>query len=240
MSSARASRNLADHRRGDSRHRHAAVAAPGSPLGGARRVGVAVVLADDRRRDLGSHPQRRRRLLVPLRHDAARRACAPAHAVRLARRLCGDARARHGVASVPADLWGRRAGDDLPVERCHGGRADAGRLCGRAGRPRAADAVFVRLRVHRERGKFRPADLQSGQSRRLWRRHAGARRVADAFRPGLRLVHPRDLLRAARHAARGTRRAGLAHRAAARPAGRRAHRGARHRSDGRGLDVRLG
>ena len=74
-------------------------------------------------------------------------------------------RERLGEAAVPDRLCRRHRGDRAAVERRHRGGADAGGLCRDPRRQGRAAAVSVHLRLHRQRGELRAADLQSGQPR---------------------------------------------------------------------------
>ena len=75
-----------------------------------------------------------------------------------------------GEAAVPDRLRRRHRRDGVSVERRDGGGADAGGLCRDARRKGRAAALSVHLRVHRQRGELRAADLQPGQSGRVRQR----------------------------------------------------------------------
>ena len=131
------------------------------------------------------HRERRRRLSVPDRHDADRRAGPARRPVRLSRRARGRICRRLAAAAVPADLHRRHGRHRAALERRHRDRADARRLCRDARGRRQAAALSVRLRLHRQRRKLRAADLQPRQSRRVRRAHAAADRMAAPVRPAL-------------------------------------------------------
>ena len=77
------------------------------------------------------------------------------------------------------DLRRRHGRDHLPVERRDRGRADAGgRGGGEGGQGQAAPALSAHLRLHRQRGVVRAADLEPGQSRDLRQPHAAAAAMA--------------------------------------------------------------
>ena len=102
-----------------------------SDLGGVGRGAVGHPSAPDADGRADRRRQRDGRLPVPDRHDAAGRNRAPGRTVRLAGRHRDEAGERLGRAVVPAGLRGRNDRDDVSVERCDRGRADAG---GRGGR----------------------------------------------------------------------------------------------------------
>ncbi len=165
------------------RGHHPPVLLAGVRLGGggrpvARHPGPAA-----RRRGAGRSGEGDRRLPVPDRHDAALGAGPAAGPVRLARRprRAPGERLRH--TAVHAGLRGGHGRDHVPVQRCDRGGADARRRRRRPrGRGEGAAALSPHLRLHRQRGELRAADLQSGQPGHLRQPHAAADAVAAALR----------------------------------------------------------
>ena len=98
------------------------------------------------------------------------------------------------VAPVHPDLRRRHTRDGLPLERRHRGGAHPRRR--RRGPHRSGEgtaALSLHLRLHRQCGELRPADLQPGQSRDLRQPHAAALAVDQAIRAALGRLDRGDL-----------------------------------------------